>query len=894
MYAGILKLCENWKLYFQFSRKKYENSGINLLELNHLYIIIHSDSYDGVNLNISGVSKPMDIKRIASQSTDALLQEFQTSTSGLTQQEAQKRQKEYGLNQLTESSFSWFYILLAQFKLPFIYLLAVAAVLALSLGNYQEALMIILFVLINTIVGFYQEYKAAQTVALLKKYLTAMVTVYRDKKLQQIDSKELVPGDIIQLQAGDMIPADVRFITADNVLVDESILTGESIPVKKIIAPLQQASFTIFNAENIGFSGTTIVQGNAEALVCAIGSKSYMGSLAHLTEEVMKESLFFQEIVRFSKMILLLVISTLIIIILLNIIIKGTAVFSIELVIFVIALAVTITPEALPLVITFSLSRGALQLARNKVIVKRLSAIEDLGSIDILCSDKTGTLTENKLTVSDLSTDDQEQLLIYANLANGHNHNPYVSTNPIDQALYQHLNQDQKTMLTTYQKKQEYPFDPVRLRNSVIVEKNNELLLIVRGVVDTIIDRCSAIDKQKILQWTLEKERAGKRVLLIAYKKLSSSHILAQEIANESALTYLGLLSLVDPIKEDVLPALAQAHKMGITIKILTGDSAQVAGAVGYAIGLIDNPEKVITGAQFEALSPMQKEKAVYDYALFARVIPEQKLTIIKLLQVKNQVGYLGDGINDGPALKAAHVALVVQGAADIARAAADIILLKKSLHIIINGIYEGRRVYTNTIKYIKITLSSNVGNFYSVAIASLFINYLPMLPIQILLVNVLTDLPMIALSTDRVESSDLKKPNSYTIKNIFFFSMIFGLISSLFDFIIFFTFYQKEKTLQTIWFIESVLSELVILFSLRTRKLLWNAKMPSFSLIVLSLAAAFIAILMPLSSFGQHFFGFFKPTIGELSFVIILIVGYMIATELVKIIYYRLFNNIK
>lgn len=394
---------------------------------------------------------------------EVLFKRLQTSAEGLSSQEAAKRQSQYGLNKLKEEKEVWFSILMRQFTLPFIYLLGAAAIIALFLGNTLEALLIIFFIVVNSFLGFYQEYKAQQTANLLKKYLVAQSKTFRDNHLTMIDNEMLVPGDVIILEPGDTIPADVRFIQEHNLVVDESELTGESVPVKKVAEPLKEPAHELFNAFNIGSAGTVVVQGKAVAVVLATGQESYQGVVATLTSRLVRESIFSKEIAQFSHFILILVTVTLVLVFLMNLIIKGAQAHIFDLLLFSIALAVTITPEALPIVITFCLSRGALRLARNKVIVKRLSAIEDLGSIDILCSDKTGTLTENKLAVAQIYAEDQQKVLLYGILASSMFEKPSQLVNPIDKAFWEKLEPSQQQKRALYKRVYEIPFDPLRL-----------------------------------------------------------------------------------------------------------------------------------------------------------------------------------------------------------------------------------------------------------------------------------------------------------------------------------------------------------------------------------------------------------------------------------------------
>jgi Mg2+-importing ATPase len=839
----------------------------------------------------------MDFSTYTIKSPEEALEELTSSQkNGLSQREVEQRQKQYGSNLIQARIIHWWQILIRQFSSSFVYLLLVAATLAFLLREYLDGSMILLFVGINALLGFYQEYRSEQTVRLLKKYLLLKVRVRRDGQETLIDGLTLVPGDIVILQVGDIIPADVRLLTTQNLLVDESVLTGESFPVKKKEAALHQKIEAVHKAENIGFSGTTVVEGKAEGIVVATGKKTIIGGVTKLTLETERESSFEKAIRQLSRLILFLVLITLTLVFLSHLFIKSSSISVFELLLFSIALAVSVIPEALPVVMTFSLSRGALRLAKNKVVVKRLSAIEDLGSIEVLCADKTGTLTENSLSVASIYGDQTEACLFYANLAG------YVladqkepSTNAFDKAIWQKTDPQQREALTQYNKVSEIPFDSQRRRDTVLVEHGQGYELVVRGAPEVLMgfaENLNQQQKQKLNHWIVKEGEEGRRVLGIA--KLtgikSKNYKLNQDDKN---LTFLGLISFMDPIKKTTLDAVKKAQQLGIEIKILTGDRKEVAGAVAMEVGLIQSPKAVITGEAFNKLSPAAQVKAVHQYQVFARVTPQQKYNIIQLLEKDKEVGFLGEGINDAPALKAANVALVVQGAADIAREAADIVLLKKSLAVIIDGVKEGREVFANTIKYIKTTLASNFGNFYAIAIASLLIDYLPLLPLQILLLNLLSDFPMIAIATDNVSPEDLLQPKKYQIKDLGIVSMLLGAISSVFDFLFFWLFVRYgPDVLRTNWFIGSVLTELILIFSLRTRFFSFKAKRPSFSLFSLAVGAALITIILAFTDFGQRVFSFLPPSPRQLGIILFIVLLYFATTESAKLLYYRIANS--
>ena len=797
-----------------------------------------------------------------------VLKEFKTSEKGLDLKEAQNRLSEYGFNELKGKEVIWWEIFLRQFKSPFIYLLFAAAFLAFFLEGPLDGGMIILFVAINTFLGFFQEYHSEKTLKLLRQFVVSEAKVIRNVEETTIDSKELVPGDVLVVEPGDIIPADIRFFKTEDLTIDESILTGESAPVRKISDILGERAEEIYKAQNIGFSGTTVVTGRGIGVIVATGKQTAIGNITKLTVETVKESSFEKELLRFSKFILRLVLITLAVLIFTNFLIKSGNVNITKLLIFSIALAVSVIPEALPIVTTFSLSRGALRLAKHKVVVKRLSSVEDLGSIEILCTDKTGTLTENKLTVDEIYGNNPEEVILYGNLSSSSLKHGGRLMEAFDLALFNYLSPKLKEQIPLYKKTKEIPFDPERRRKSVIVSYKGKKQLVVRGAPEIILGLSSNINekgKYEILNWISDKGKKGERVLGVGIKPVDSKFS-----GDENSLKFIGIISFVDPLKPTATGAIEKARKMGVNIKVLTGDSREVAGSVAYNIGLIESFDEVITGEEFEKLKHIQKKEAVEKYNVFARVSPQQKYSIIQVLEEKYEVGFLGEGINDAPALKTANVGLVVQNASDIARNTADIVLLQKSLNVVVDGIHEGREIFANTTKYITATLASNFGNFYAVAISSLLINYLPMLPLQILLVNLLSDFPMIAIATDNVDLDELREPNKYSLKDIVLIASVLGIVSTFFDFIFFAVFSRiSPPVLQTSWFIGSILTELVFIFSIRTKFFFLKAKRPSLSLILLTSGAALATIILPFTTFGQVVFSFLPSTTERLFLII-------------------------
>lgn len=810
---------------------------------------------------------------------------------GLSESVVSRRREAYGKNTIQGKEERWMDILLRQFASPFIYLLLGAAILTALLRELVDSVLIVFFVGLNAGLGFYQEYHSHNTMKLLRRRVAGRARVIREGKEQIVHSELLVPGDIVILAPGDVIAADLRFTQCENVILDESVLTGESVHVEKSATALSEKAEHSYQAANIGFAATTVVSGKGVGVVVAIGAATVMGEASKLTIETRRISDFEKNLAKFSMFILWLILFTLLFIFIANIAIKGTAIDIPSLLVFSIALAVSVIPESLPVVTTFSLSRGALRLARQHVIVKRLSAIEDLGGIDILCTDKTGTLTQNQLTVDTIHSDNPPLLLRYAALAATEAYQQHDPNNAFDHAVWHRLSPTERKELRNWKRLWEIPFEPHRRRSTVVVVHQHVCQIIVRGAPEAVLPLCSTIKLPAIKRWIQQEGLSGKRVLAFAAKSIRppkpGKAIRPQE---EHDLTLLGCISFIDPLKPSATQAVEKARRLGVQVKILTGDSPDVAGHVAHAIGLIEDQRQVMTGDQWQNLPHHKQRETLHSCSVFARVSPQQKYALIRALEETHRVGFLGEGINDAPALKAANVAIVVDDASDIARDAADIILGKKSLMVIIDGVAEGRRVFANTMKYIKATISANFGNFYAVAISTFFISHLPMLPIQILLVNLLSDVPMIAVAGDTVDEQELLKPKTYDLKDIAFIASLLGIVSTVFDFICFALFYRMEPAiLQTNWFITSILTELAFLYSVRTHLPFTMARRPAGILIGLTVLISVITLALPYTFFGQHTLMFQPPSVDHLLIIGAIIAIYFTVSEIVKLVYYRL-----
>ncbi len=832
----------------------------------------------------------MSFYQYTSKTAEEVMALFGTPKDGLSKKDVLSAQEKYGLNEIEAKCTGILDVILRQLKSPFTYLLFAAALISFFIGERIDFIVITSVVVLNIAIGFFHEYKAERAVYLLRKFVPQNVKVLRKGAEIIIDKKEIVPGDIVLLKAGDRVPADLRIISTENFLVDEEALTGESVPVVKISEPLSKETEEIFKAKNILFSGTCIISGQAQAVAIGTGKDTAFGEIAKIVSFGEKQSSYEKSIVYFCRLVLKIVLVTILLLFAANIIIKGLSNFF-EFLLFSVALIISILPEALPAVVTFSLSRGSLKLAKKHVVVRRLTAVEDLGNIEVLCTDKTGTLTENRLSLEKIVSSDKRKCLLFGLLSSDINDHKESILNPFDLALFEKSPENFWHEYKKYETLFELSFDSDRMRSGfVIKDKKGNRFLIVKGAPEVLLKLCSKVSyrasKKEIEEDARREGRDGKRVLAITFKKISKDVI---TVADEKGLTFLGHFVFEDPLKKSTNEAISLAKKLGIKIKVITGDSKEVAGYVASKMKLINDPTEVFLAEDLEKMTSEEFDDACNEGSVFARISPQLKYRIVKSLQKKYDVGFLGEGINDAPALKIANVAIVVKSASDVSREVSDVVLLEKDLKVIVEGIKIGRQIYSNINKYIKCTLASNFGNFYSIAVISLFINYLPMLPVQILLANILSDFPLISVATDSVDVEELKKPKMYRLSSVLPLIMMLAVISTVFDFIFFAIFYKLPPSgIQTLWFIESVLSELLLIFIIRTRYLVWKAKKPSSTLVIFSVLSGAFVIFLPFFIFGQELFHFVTPPIIPLIIVFGLLASYSAISEATKLIYFH------
>ncbi|MBO9701750.1 MAG: magnesium-translocating P-type ATPase [Sporocytophaga sp.] len=741
-----------------------------------------------------------DLRQLSGQQCEKVFELMKSSAHGIAEYEAQARLKIHGLNNfINEYKFSWAKKLFKSFRNPFNILLVGLAGISLLSHDKRAAIVLSVMVLFSSILRFIQEYKSGKEAEKLRALVGTKAIVYRPEadlaKKYEIAIKNLVPGDVIHLSAGDMIPADVRIISSKDLFINQATLSGEAFPVEKTSNVSVNLETDLFDLENIGFMGSNVVSGFGKAIVLNTGKLTYLGSISEHVLEERETTAFERGITKFSYLLIKFMFVMVPLVFVINGISKGDW---IQAFLFAIAVAVGLTPEMLPMIVTTNLAKGAVAMAKKKVIVKRLNSIQNFGAINILCTDKTGTLTQDKVVLIkhiDVKGEESDDVLKYAYL------NSYFQTglkNLLDVAILSQADlTNELKVCTDYSLADEIPFDFERRRMSVVInELHDHHELICKGAVEEIFDVCTKVKikdqiydlddsrRSEIYHLSEELNQDGLRVIAIAYKEIPNiNKVYSRE--DENDLILLGYVAFLDPPKESAAPAIISLKNAGVTIKILTGDNELVTRKVCNQVGVLS--DKIILGSEIERSPEDEIPVIAEQYNVFAKLNPDQKRKIIKALQSKgNVVGYMGDGINDAPALKVSDIGISVDSAVDIAKEVADIILLEKSLMVLKDGIIEGRRTFGNTIKYIKMSASSNFGNMFSMVGASLLLPFLPMLPIQLLIQNLLYDISQTAIPFDKVDAEYTLIPRKWDISNITKYMFFIGPISSVFDYITF------------------------------------------------------------------------------------------------------------
>lgn len=833
------------------------------------------------------------------QNLTALLEYHKATPKGLTSSEAASRLKRYGPNVFhPQRKNAMLLLFLSKFNNPLVIILLVASAISAFTGDVTNFIIISLMVVMSVTLDFIQEYRAGKEAEKLRRLVTVHVQALRDGKSQEIPLPSLVPGDIVLLAAGDLIPADGRLLEAKDFFVNQALLTGEPYPVEKKAGEWPDEA-EILSATNTVLRGTSVISGTAKVLICETASNTVLGDIADSLIAKAPPTAFEQGTRRFGLLIMRLTIFLVLFVLLVNAFFHRPWLDSF---IFAVALAVGLTPELLPMIVSVTLARGAQRMSAKRVIVKQLASIQNLGSMDVLCTDKTGTLTEAKIRLErhiDALGNENERIIEWAFL------NSYFETglrSPLDDAILEHKNID----MTSWRKIDEVPFDFERRRVSVLVDNGQKRMLVVKGAPEDILRLCTTyesgsetnllpLDDAAMISLRALSDSLGRdgfRVLGIAWRQVENDYPHAV-VNDEAKLVFSGFAAFLDPAKESAGKALSDLSESGVSVKVITGDNELVTKHICGQLGLPITG--ILTGADILKMDDQALVGQVENVNLFCRVTPSQKNRIILALKRRGHtVGYLGDGINDAPSLHSADIGISVDSAVDVAKDAADMILLEHDLKALQSGVIEGRRTFSNIMKYIMMGTSSNFGNMFSMAGGALFLPFLPMLPTQILLNNMLYDISEIPIPLDNVDEEDLMRPRQWDINFVRKFMLIVGPISSIFDFLTFFVmlkvFQAGESLFHTGWFIESLATQVLVIFIIRTRKNPLKSR-PNPWLTVCSLLVVTLAVLLPFTPFGR-FLGFVAP---PLTFFVILgsmVIVYLFMVEGVKQWFYKHYNS--
>ncbi len=848
-----------------------------------------------------GIKKPWAL------SADETIAELGSSEKGLNQTEVSKRKSFAKASALeTKINTPIWKIFVRQFTSPLLLILIFASIISLVLHEATQSIIILSMIFLSGILAFIQEYRSEKSFSLLRKKLTHYANVFRGGKLKQIDARNLVLGDVVLIELGNIVPADLRLLEVEDLEIDESMITGESLPVAKTDEVLKATRPMPQDQINMAFLGTRVVQGSGKGIVVAIGKQTEMGKTAKLLSSEAVETNFQKGVHNFGNFLIKIALGLVIFVALFLGVVRGDWA---EAILFALALAVGLSPELFPMIVTINLSRGAMLMSKKQVIVKRLIAIEDLGNMDILCTDKTGTLTVGKIRVRgslDVHGAENTLPLAYAKHCLAMTKSGKAG-NPVDQAIYE-SSLGGGTKFAKEKLLDVISFDFKRRRMSCAYETTNgNCTLITKGAVDEVLDICTgyreegrtdikvlgANDRKRIKDMAQDYQSKGYRLIAVAERAVSKKNSYAPR--DEKDMELLGFIYMSDAPKQSAKEAIKTLADLNVRVVILTGDTdlvtKHIAKQLDYKIS------GLLTGAQIQKMTPSGLSSAVKKANVFAGITPEQKLNIIQAFKKNGHtVGFMGDGVNDSPALRAADVGISFEEAIDVAKEAASVILLQRNLCVLADGIREGRRTFANIQTYINTTISSNFGNMLSLAGAALLLPFVPLLPAQILLLNLLSDLPMIGISNDKVSDEEVSKPQTWNMPRITNIMYFFGSISSLADYAMFalllFIAHAHIPTFRSAWFIESLLTEIIIIFLLRSKKTNFK-NLPSKTLMLLAGATIAIAFFIVNSGIGADFeFVSINPTL--LCYIVLIVIGYAGIVEMGKRVFYKYLDPVK
>ncbi len=844
-----------------------------------------------------------DYNEISKLTTEEILTKYHTKEEGLTNKEAQKRLNNNGKNiVIKEVNRSIFYFIFNSLKEEFIIILLVLAVINFSLGDKLGSLVIVLIAIISMLIKVLEDYSVYKFNKKLRSKIVSTTKVIRDNKELEIKVENVVIGDIISLNAGSIIPADCIVINSKDLFVNESVFTGESIPVEKKETNKKEYD-NLFDIKNVLYMSSSVISGTAKAIVVKTGFDTYLGKIGKEINTKKNITAFDKGMKDITNMLIKFMVVICLIILLVDGIIRSN--FT-EAILFAFSVAVGITPSMLPMIVNVNLTKGTKALAKKKVLVKHIESIQNLGAIDTLCTDKTGTLTENKIVLQkyiDVLGNEDNSILEYAYI------NSYYSSgmkNIVDRAIMIYGSKHNlDNILPKYEKIDEIPFDYNRKVMSIIVRNKNTYRMITKGAMEEVLKRCTKV-KVKGKEEDLTKElidivtnkakemaTSGMQVLALAAKKTEKG-VLSFDENSEKEMTFIGFVAFLDSPKKDVKKVINKLRKYGVKTKILTGDNPYSTTMVASLAGI--NSDEILTGAEIDKLSDKALSIKVEEIDVFARLNPIQKERVVRILKSNGHVvGYMGDGINDAPSLRQSDVGLSVNTATDIAKETSDMILLEKNLEVIADGIIEGRKVYGNIIKYMKMALSADFGDVFSIMIASIFLPFLPLLPIQMLFQDFIYDFSQIGIPYDNVDEEFITFPKKWNTKGIAKFMIVMGITSSIIDVLAFLTFWHllgynsidKESYFQTAWFITSLITELMIIYNVRTSKDIFNSR-PSKVLLSLTLLSSILTIVTPILFHNILSFHFEILSIKFYLYLLSLVILYVLIVSIVKRIYIK------